>query len=286
MLKTQERVKPTWTNKIRRELAFMDTTLHNAGLTIADLSQSLTVDQEVEEAEHHIHLPNPSLWPLILSAAILVEVTGLLFIPENPWLCAIAAPFILLGIMGWVLEDPMGHPASAEEHVRRNRPILSAHKILDMANATIEQVVTFGTTAYSTHPIKIEIEEDRGHEGVVLAVSGKVELMTQRQEINDALGSIDGVIGIKNFVVAEDAILDLANKRLENMQAQGKLDGAHNVSILVENYILHIYGDVPNMKMKYALERELIGIPGVRVVVNHIGLNKDIPGNLGKTANK
>jgi hypothetical protein len=42
---------------------------------------------------------------------------------------------------------------------------------------------------------------------------------------------------------------------------------------------------VPDSKMKYALEREVVGIPGVRVVVNHIGLNKDIPGNLGKTRN-
>ena len=263
----------------------MDTTLHSAGL-VDDLGQSLIANQEVEEAEHHIHLPNPSLWPLILGAAILVEVTGLLFVPENPWVSAIAAPFILLGIMGWALEDPMGHPTSAEEHVHKHGPAPSAQEILDRANAAIEHVVTFGNTAYSTHPIKIEIEEDHGKDGVVLTIYGKVELGTQRQEIHDALGSIDGVIGIKNFVVAEDEILNLANRRLENMQAQGKLDGANNVSLLVENYILHIYGDVPNTKMKYALERELIGIPGVRVVVNHIGLNKDIPGNLGKTANK
>jgi hypothetical protein len=38
--------------------------------------------------------------------------------------------------------------------------------------------------------------------------------------------------------------------------------------------------------MKYMLEREIVGIPGVRVVINHIGLNKDIPGNLGRTNNK
>lgn len=262
----------------------MDTTLHSAGLAVDDLGQSLAISQEVEEAEQHIHLPNPSLWPLILSAAILVEVTGLLFIPENPWTSAIAAPFVLLGIMGWALEDPMGHPTSAKVYKRGPAP--SAQEILDMANAAVEHVVTFGSTAYSTHPITVEIEEDHGKEGVVLTVYGKVELGTQRQEIYDALGSIDGVISIKNFVVAEDEILNLANRRLENMQVQGKLDGARNISLLVENYILHIYGDVPNTKMKYALERELIGIPGVRVVVNHIGLNKEIPGNLGKTANK
>jgi hypothetical protein len=264
----------------------MDTTLHSPGLGVDDLGQSLAIGHEVEEAEQHIHLPNPSLWPMILGAAILVETTGLLFIPENPWLSAIAAPFVLAGILGWALEDPMAHPTNAGEHVGKPRPIPSAQEIVDMANAAVERVVTFGSTAYSTHPIKVEIEEDHGKDGVVLTIYGKVELGTQRQEIQNALQSIDGVISVKNFVVAEDDILNLANKRLENMQAQGKLDGAQNISILVENYILNIYGDVPNQKMKSALERELIGIPGVRVVVNHIGLNKDIPGNLGKTANK
>lgn len=261
----------------------MDTTFHIAGLGVDGPDPSLTTNQE---AEHHIHLPNPSFWPLVLGGAVLAEVTGLLFIPENPWLSIIAAPFVLLGIMGWALEDPMAHPTSAEEHIQKPRLIPAGQEILDMANAAVENVVTFGSTAYSTHPIKIEIEEDHGKEGVVLTINGKVELATQRQEIDDALRSIDGVINVKNFVVAEDDILNLANQRLENMQTQGKLNGAQNISLLVENYILHIYGDVPNTKMKYALERELIGIPGVRVVVNHIGLNKDIPGNLGKTANR
>jgi BON domain-containing protein len=264
----------------------MDTTLHSVGLAVGDLEQSLTISQEVEETEHHIHLPNPSYWPLLLGAAVLVEVTGLLFVPEGPWLSIIAAPFVLLGILGWGLEDPMGHPTGTAKHVHKDRPTRSAQEIVDLANAAVESVVTFGSTAYSTHPIKVEIEEDHGKDGVVLTIYGKVELATQRQEIYAALQSIDGVISIKNFVVAEDEIQDLANQRLANMQAQGKLDGTQNISVLVENYILHIYGDVPNTKMKYALERELIGIPGVRVVVNHIGLNKDIPGNLGKTANK
>jgi hypothetical protein len=257
-----------------------------AGLAVDNLDQSRASSQEVEEAEQHIHLPNPSFWPLALGAAILVGVTGLLFIPENPWLCIIATPFVILGIIGWALEDPMGHPTSADEHMHKHRPVPSAKEIVDMANAAVERVVTFGSTAYSTHPIKVEIEEDHGKDGVVLTVYGKVELATQREEIEDALRSIDGVISVKNFVVAEDDILNLAYKRLENMQAQGKLNGAQNISLLVENYILNIYGDVPTTKMKYALERELIGIPGVRVIVNHIGLNKEIPGNLGKTANK
>jgi osmotically-inducible protein OsmY len=94
------------------------------------------------------------------------------------------------------------------------------------------------------------------------------------------------VLDVRNFIVAEDEILNTAYSRLEKLQAAGKLDGAQNLRILVENYILNLYGDVPNSAMRMALEREMLGIPGVRVVVNHIGLNKDIPGNLGKTRNK
>ena len=101
----------------------MDSSLHradveptkiNAQLTVEEVGASLaahgdsTVDGEsAEEQEHHIHLPNPSYWPLLLSAAILVAVVGLLFFPDTPWLTIIAAPFVLIGILGWALEDPV-----------------------------------------------------------------------------------------------------------------------------------------------------------------------------------
>ena len=103
--------------------------------------------------------------------------------------------------------------------------------------------------------------------------------------IVNELRQIPGVLEVKNFMIAEDAILRTAYQRLDAMREKGKLEGAQNISILVENYILHLYGDVPQKEMKYALEREMVGITGVKVVVNHIGLNKEIPGNLGKTRN-
>lgn len=268
----------------------METSLHSADIAVNDISSPLQIhgiQQEVEEGEHQIHLPGPSYWPLLLSAAILIAVTGLLFIPDNPWLVIIAAPFVLIGILGWGLEDPMGTATTHQESTpKAKRPAPPAQQVLDRAHEVVERIVTFGSTAYSTHPIKVEIESDQGSEGVVLTIYGKTELQAQRQELEDALRSMDGVIDVKNFVIAEDEILPMAYKRFENLKAQGKLDGAQNISMLVENYILHLYGDVPNSKMKYALEREVIGIPGVKVVVNHIGLNKDIPGNLGRTANK
>ncbi len=97
----------------------MDHSLQSADLTINDLAtfSDANPGEAVEaEAEHHIHLPGPSWWPLLLSAAILVAVAGLLFIPDNPWITIIAAPFVLMGILGWGLEDPMAPPK--ERYIR------------------------------------------------------------------------------------------------------------------------------------------------------------------------
>src|SRR5947209_11955198 len=95
-----------------------------------------------------------------------------------------------------------------------------------------------------------------------------------------------GVIDVMHFLVAEDELLNAVNRVIEDLKAAGKLDGATNIHALVENYIVSLYGEVPKPEMKYMLEREITAIPGARVVINHIGLNKDIPGNLGKTTNR
>lgn len=96
----------------------MDSSLKSTNLTADDLPASLNEHQEeVEgaEEEHHIHLPNPSLWPFILSVAILITVAGLLFFPSTPWLTVVGIPFVLVGILGWALQDPMAAPE--EEYI-------------------------------------------------------------------------------------------------------------------------------------------------------------------------
>jgi len=262
----------------------METSLQGANLTVDAFDTSLQGEHGVDEEEHHVHLPNPSLWPIILSVAILFPVIRFMVIPYKSVVTIISAPFILVGIMGWALEDPMASAESAKPVTYGPVTSAQAQAVLDQAQAVIEQTVTFGSTAYSTHPIKAEIESQDN--GVVLALYGKVELEAQRSELEEAVRSVPNVRDVHNYVVAEDAILNLANVRLEKLRTQGKLDGATDISILVENYILSLYGQVPTTDMKYLLEREMIGIPGVRVVINHIGLNKDIPGNLGRTTNK
>lgn len=264
----------------------MNTSLQSATLTEGELHSSLTEHTEQgDEAGQHIHLPGPSYWPLIVGLAVIVTITGLLFIPQNPWVTIVGAPFVLIGILGWALEDPMAAGSHGAEGVENYQPDLTPEQVLERAREIVDRTVTISSTAYSTHPVTVELDDVQG-KMVVLALYGKVELEAQRDELEDAMWQLPNVSNVRNFIVAEDAILNLANARIDSLTKDGKLEGAHNISVLVENYILHLYGDVPNSKMKIALERELIGIPGVRVVVNHIGLDEDIPGNLGKTRNK
>ena len=278
----------------------METPLQSASLTADELSASIAAEHEVEygadeeEGHGHAHLPVPSLWPLISTVAIALTVGGLIFWTEGnvPWLSIIAAPFILVGIIGWGLEDPTA-PAKEEarpEHLittyaeaaATGKPTTLAEAVLHDAEEVADRTVTVSSSAWSAHPVHIEVER----EGVVLALYGKVELEAQRKELEEELLKLPGVIDVKNFLVAEDAILNEANARIEKLKAEGKLEGAKDLSLLVENYIVSLYGEVPNREMKYMLENELLSIPKVRVVINRIGLNEDIPGNLGKTRNK
>jgi hypothetical protein len=82
----------------------MDSSLHSNTSTVVTAQD--VAEAKVEE-EHHVHLPNPSFWPIILSAAVVVTVSGVLFFPDNPWLSIIGAPFVLICMVAWALEDSM-----------------------------------------------------------------------------------------------------------------------------------------------------------------------------------
>src|SRR5690242_2772551 len=273
----------------------MDTSLQNTSLTEDEMTTPEQVSQEVEpveDEEAHIHLPNGSLWPVLLSVSILITIAGFVFINTVFWITIIGAILVLISILGWALEDPMAshgdhvkpgeYSSTFEEAALSGKPTPLAAKILHEAEDVVDHTVTVDTTAWSAHPVKVFVER----EGVVLSLYGKVELEEQKQEVEAALRKMPGVLDVMNFLVAEDELLNAVNAHIESLRAAGKLEGAKNLSVLVENYIVSLYGEVPNPEMKSLLEREITGIPGARVVINHIGLDKDIPGNLGRTTNR
>lgn len=286
---------------LKGKRSLMNTPLKNTSLIEAEQTASEQAGKATEqpEAEAHIHLPGPSLWPILLGAAITFVFVGFLMLFDtatsaaSPWLIFIGLPFVLIGIMGWALEKPHGsarapHTDSgfvatsfADASITGNQTKY-AQVVLDQAEDVVEKTVTIGSTAWSAHPVKVFVER----EGVVLSLYGKVEMETQKQEIEANVRQVPGVLDVMNFLVAEDELLNAVNAVVEGLKTAGKLEGATDLSVLVENGIVNLYGTVPSTSMKLALEREISGVPGARVVVNHIGLDKDIPGNLGKTTNR
>jgi hypothetical protein len=273
----------------------MDTSLQNTNLTADEMTMPALADQEAglaEVEEAHIHLPNGSLWPILLGVAILVTMVGFLVINSVPWIAIIGLIFVFVTIMGWALENPMAtheeevkpgeYAATFAEAALTGKPTPLAAKTLQDAEDMVDEIVTVDTSAWSAHPVKVFVER----EGVVLSLYGKVELEEQKKEVEAALRKMPGVLDVMNFLVAEDELLNAVNAHIESLKAAGKLEGAKNLSVLVENYIVSLYGEVPNPEMKTLLEREITGIPGARVVINHIGVDEDIPGNVGRTTNR
>jgi hypothetical protein len=276
----------------------MNTPLQSVNIPTDDVTASQLAqaghDMGGEEVEH-VHMPNPSYWPLIAGIAVVVVIVGVLFINFTPWLLVAGAAFVIFGIMGWALEDPfaplngMGVSPFYSAHLTGSEafgaPSPQAQRVLQQAQDVAESYVTVGDFAWSSHPVKVEIESETPR-GVELAIYGRLELETQGRELQQALLALPYVADVKNFTVAEDALSNAVNASIEKLRAAGKLEGARDISFLIENFIVSLYGYTPTEEMKYALEKEIIRVPGVRVVINHIGLNEEIPGNLGRTNNK
>ena len=266
-------------------------------VSVADTEMTLPASEVSHDAHAqgksgHIHLPGPSYWPIVMGVALLITFVGFLVINSTPALVIIGAVLVLISIIGWGLEDPMAsktaevkpgeYSTSFAESAVTGKPTLLAEAALRDAEDVVEKTVTISSTAWSAHPVKVFVER----EGVVLSLYGKVELEAQKQEVEKALRSMPGVLDVMNFLVAEDELLNAVNRTIESLKSSGKLDGATNIHALVENYIVSLYGEVPRPEMKYLLEREITSIPGARVVINHINLDENIPGNLGKTSNR
>ena len=89
----------------------MDSSSQSASYTPEETNASL-LEQHVEgeqeqEASPHIHLPNPSYWPILLGVAIAITMSGLVAISTTPLISLIGIILVFICIMGWALEDPM-----------------------------------------------------------------------------------------------------------------------------------------------------------------------------------
>jgi hypothetical protein len=88
----------------------MDSSPQSASFTPDESNASLLErreEGEEEEEKPHIHLPNPSYWPILLSLAVAITISGIIFISTVPFVTLLGLILVFIFIMGWALEDPM-----------------------------------------------------------------------------------------------------------------------------------------------------------------------------------
>ncbi len=118
----------------------------------------------VHHAEEAVHLalPRPSIWPLLLSAALCVLVVGLLLVDQAPWLVLLAALFVFAGILWWALEDREPEPIDKHETlilpraVERASAHANAHLWSRYSSVILPPVDQLETLVLPTAPLKIE----------------------------------------------------------------------------------------------------------------------------------
>lgn len=100
----------------------MDGSPQSASYSPEEVNASLLeqdVDGHEEETSPHIHLPNPSYWPVLVSAAVAVTMCGLVVVSITPIISLIGIIFVFIFIMGWALENPMAPLKDVYVYVRR-----------------------------------------------------------------------------------------------------------------------------------------------------------------------
>src|SRR6266487_653478 len=88
----------------------MDRSPQSASFSPDELNATLLEQREEgreEEEKPHIHMPNPSYWPILLSLAVAITISGIIFISTVPWVTLIGMIFVFICIMGWALENSM-----------------------------------------------------------------------------------------------------------------------------------------------------------------------------------
>ncbi|HEX9131277.1 MAG TPA: cytochrome c oxidase subunit 4 [Ktedonobacteraceae bacterium] len=88
----------------------MDSSPQSASFTPDESNASLLEQREEgeeEEEKPHIHLPNPSYWPILLSLGVAITISGIIFVSTVPWVTLLGIIFVFICIMGWALENPM-----------------------------------------------------------------------------------------------------------------------------------------------------------------------------------
>jgi osmotically-inducible protein OsmY len=101
-------------------------------------------------------------------------------------------------------------------------------------------------------------------------LSGLLETQDQFDALFGTVKRIPGVRSVRSDIVITEQIADFVATAINQMRAKGKLDDNDDIEVLSEHQIVYLNGHVGTLEKKAAVERETLGVAGVRLVVNQL----------------
>jgi osmotically-inducible protein OsmY len=101
-------------------------------------------------------------------------------------------------------------------------------------------------------------------------LSGTLETQDQFDALFGAVKRIPGVRSVRSDIIITEQIADFVATAINQMRAKGKLDDNDDIEVLSEHQIVYLNGHVATLEKSAAVERETLGVAGVRLVVNQL----------------
>jgi osmotically-inducible protein OsmY len=140
--------------------------------------------------------------------------------------------------------------------VYRDDPTLAGYVGLAIENALLDP--------HARRSLHARVEDGQ------VDLSGLLETQEQFDAVFSAIKHTPGVRAVRSDVVVTEQIADFVAAAIDQMRAKGELDDSDDIEVLAEHQIVYLNGQVGTLKKKAAVEREALGVAGVRLVVNQL----------------
>ncbi|HEX6779731.1 MAG TPA: BON domain-containing protein [Ktedonobacterales bacterium] len=107
----------------------------------------------------------------------------------------------------------------------------------------------------------------------MVTLYGSVDTTWRKKRLEALLRTLPGVKHVANHLLAEEELAEQLQHHFQALLTAGTLDRLP--TMLVEQQIVELSGEVATPEQRTLVEREVLTVPGVRVVLNHLSVPQE-----------
>jgi hypothetical protein len=108
----------------------------------------------------------------------------------------------------------------------------------------------------------------------IVTLYGSVDTTWRKKRLAALLRTLPGVGQVINHLLAEEELAEQLQHHFQALLTTGTLDRLP--TMLVEHQIVELSGEVATPEQRTLVEREVLTVPGVRVVLNHLSVPQEV----------